>query len=301
MILASCITVQYPLIQTHAMASVVQNVFVPQDPRDEWLILDPQDDTSQKDLPQLVDVVIIGSRIATISPSEKNQTSTDLAQHALQVVLSDVTVKNSEHYLKVLTESFGVDHNHITALSDDATAPRDSRKVPDGLHSRAGAESGAISFDGIQLRLLEVTNCSAGRWLLPGWIDMQVNDLAWMARWEKELFAIDEHVRRILDLLSYQGGDGVTGLCIVSTGTGMHAGHCGTAERFTSFICGFPNGRIKITTRIKAAIRTRPFLSLFIGFLHDMREYNRDILFLYTKSTWTLKTVSKVSSIKQGT
>ena len=42
----------------------------------------------------------------------------------------------------------------------------------------------------------------------------------------------------------------------------------------------------------------RPFLSLFIRFLHDMREYERQryLIFIYRVNTWTIKAVSKVSS-----
>ena len=43
-------------------------------------------------------------------------------------------------------------------------------------------------------------------------------------------------------------------------------------------------GKIKITTRIKAVIKSEAFLSFFISVVHEVRDCNRDIQILYIKS-----------------
>ncbi len=52
-----------------------------------------------------------------------------------------------------------------------------------------------------------------GLWLLPGWLDIQVNDIEWLAG---GLRSPDEHRERILDVLDYQLARGVTG-CVLAT------------------------------------------------------------------------------------
>ena len=77
--------------------------------------------------------------------------------------------------------------------------------VEDGLITRLGAEErgseGAVEID------------AAGLWAVPGWIDLQVNDIGWLSG---GLRTPGEHAERIGEVLDYQGGTGVTG-CVLAT------------------------------------------------------------------------------------
>ena len=77
--------------------------------------------------------------------------------------------------------------------------------VEDGLITRLGAEErgseGAVEID------------AAGLWAVPGWIDLQVNDIGWLSG---GLRTPGEHAERIGEVLNYQGGTGVTG-CVLAT------------------------------------------------------------------------------------
>ena len=52
-----------------------------------------------------------------------------------------------------------------------------------------------------------------GLWLLPGWIDLQVNDCAWLAQGRK---TSEEHARRVGEVLEYQAARGVTGIVLAT-------------------------------------------------------------------------------------
>ncbi len=52
-----------------------------------------------------------------------------------------------------------------------------------------------------------------GDWLLPGWIDLQVNDLAWLAEGPH---SPAEHAERIRDVVRYQAKRGVTGIVLAT-------------------------------------------------------------------------------------
>jgi N-acetylglucosamine-6-phosphate deacetylase len=52
-----------------------------------------------------------------------------------------------------------------------------------------------------------------GLWALPGWIDVQVNDIEWLAR---GLQASADHASRVREVLAYQLSRGVTG-CVLAT------------------------------------------------------------------------------------
>jgi len=52
-----------------------------------------------------------------------------------------------------------------------------------------------------------------GDWLLPGWIDLQVNDLAWLSQ---GLRSPAEHAARIRDVVRYQSERGVTGIVLAT-------------------------------------------------------------------------------------
>ncbi len=54
----------------------------------------------------------------------------------------------------------------------------------------------------------------AGLWLLPGWIDLQVNDCAWLASQGRKTPA--EHARRVHEVLEYQAARGVTGIALAT-------------------------------------------------------------------------------------
>lgn len=54
-----------------------------------------------------------------------------------------------------------------------------------------------------------------GAWLLPGWIDMQINDMDWLSRSEHTDVSTEQHVKRIGEVLKHQARLGVTGLCLV--------------------------------------------------------------------------------------
>ena len=77
--------------------------------------------------------------------------------------------------------------------------------VENGLITDLGGEErdseGAVEID------------AAGLWAVPGWIDLQVNDIGWLAG---GLRAPGEHAERIDEVLDYQGGTGVTG-CVLAT------------------------------------------------------------------------------------
>ena len=77
--------------------------------------------------------------------------------------------------------------------------------VEDGLITRLGAEErgseGVVEID------------AAGLWAVPGWIDLQVNDIGWLSG---GLRAPGEHAERIGEVLNYQGETGVTG-CVLAT------------------------------------------------------------------------------------
>lgn len=65
----------------------------------------------------------------------------------------------------------------------------------------AEAPPGAIEVD------------ATGLWLLPGWIDLQVNDLAWLSSGPKDP---EEHAARIAEVLEGQARGGVTGLVLAT-------------------------------------------------------------------------------------
>ena len=50
-------------------------------------------------------------------------------------------------------------------------------------------------------------------WLAPGWIDVQLNDIEWLAKGKQ---SVEAHAQRIREVLSYQAKRGVTG-CILAT------------------------------------------------------------------------------------
>ena len=52
-----------------------------------------------------------------------------------------------------------------------------------------------------------------GRWLLPGWIDIQVNDIEWLAQGLK---SEEAHAERIREVVQYQALRGVTGLILAT-------------------------------------------------------------------------------------
>ena len=52
-----------------------------------------------------------------------------------------------------------------------------------------------------------------GLWLLPGWIDLQVNDCAWLAQGRK---TSEEHARRVGEVLEHQAARGVTGIVLAT-------------------------------------------------------------------------------------
>ena len=52
-----------------------------------------------------------------------------------------------------------------------------------------------------------------GRWVVPGWIDLQVNDIGWLAGGYRDPGV---HAGRIREVLSYQAATGVTG-CVLAT------------------------------------------------------------------------------------
>jgi N-acetylglucosamine-6-phosphate deacetylase len=54
---------------------------------------------------------------------------------------------------------------------------------------------------------------AAGLWLAPGWIDIQVNDIDWIARGRKEP---SEHAARVRRVLRHQAAGGVTGLVLAT-------------------------------------------------------------------------------------
>ncbi len=77
--------------------------------------------------------------------------------------------------------------------------------VEDGLITSLGGESRASG---------EVAEIDAsGLWAVPGWIDLQVNDIGWLAG---GLRTPGEHAARIGEVLDYQAGAGVTG-CVLAT------------------------------------------------------------------------------------
>ena len=59
---------------------------------------------------------------------------------------------------------------------------------------------------------VEVIDAS-GLWAVPGWIDLQVNDIGWLAGGLRDP---GEHAARIGEVLDYQAGTGVTG-CVLAT------------------------------------------------------------------------------------
>lgn len=52
-----------------------------------------------------------------------------------------------------------------------------------------------------------------GCWLLPGWIDLQLNDVAWMAGGSRPP---EEHAARVREVLGYQARQGVTGVVLAT-------------------------------------------------------------------------------------
>mgnify|MGYP001368089789 FL=1 len=70
-----------------------------------------------------------------------------------------------------------------------------------GLSAEARASEGAVEIDG------------EGLWAVPGWIDLQVNDIGWLSG---GLRSPGEHAARIGEVLDYQAGAGVTG-CVLAT------------------------------------------------------------------------------------
>lgn len=77
--------------------------------------------------------------------------------------------------------------------------------VEDGLITSLGGESTA-SGDVAEID-------ASGLWAVPGWIDLQVNDIGWLAG---GLRTPGEHAARIGEVLDYQAGAGVTG-CVLAT------------------------------------------------------------------------------------
>ena len=74
--------------------------------------------------------------------------------------------------------------------------------------------SEAISDDviGGSVEVIDGKHC----WLLPGWIDLQINDMEWLSKTAHvQQVTVDDHVRRVEDVLEYQARLGVTGLCLV--------------------------------------------------------------------------------------
>jgi len=54
---------------------------------------------------------------------------------------------------------------------------------------------------------------ASGLWVLPGWIDIQLNDIEWLARGRQDPA---DHAARIRGVLAYQAARGVTG-CVLAT------------------------------------------------------------------------------------
>ncbi|MGQ9592702.1 MAG: amidohydrolase family protein, partial [Planctomycetota bacterium] len=69
------------------------------------------------------------------------------------------------------------------------------------IGERAEAPPGATEVD------------ASGLWLLPGWIDLQVNDLAWLSSGPKDP---EEHAARVAEVLEVQARGGVTGLVLAT-------------------------------------------------------------------------------------
>jgi N-acetylglucosamine-6-phosphate deacetylase len=67
--------------------------------------------------------------------------------------------------------------------------------------AKAASPAGAVVLD------------AAGLWAVPGWIDLQVNDIGWLSGGLREP---GEHAGRIREVLEYQGSTGVTG-CVLAT------------------------------------------------------------------------------------
>ncbi len=70
----------------------------------------------------------------------------------------------------------------------------------------------AVGADAASASAAEVVD-GRGLWLLPGWIDVQVNDAEWMMRGPA---APHEHAARIRRVLEYQASLGVTGICLAT-------------------------------------------------------------------------------------
>lgn len=75
--------------------------------------------------------------------------------------------------------------------------------VEDGRITDAGASSGQ------DREVIDAT----GLWAVPGWIDLQVNDIGWLAGGYREP---GKHAARIREVMSYQASSGVTG-CVLAT------------------------------------------------------------------------------------
>ncbi len=96
---------------------------------------------------------------------------------------------------------------------------RGARLLEDGgLPSRTAdilLSDGRVEALGPALRLPE--ECeeidASGLWLIPGWIDLQVNDIEWFARGPKPPA---EHASRIREVAAYQAARGVTGLVLAT-------------------------------------------------------------------------------------
>lgn len=74
----------------------------------------------------------------------------------------------------------------------------------DGIVAVPGAREG-----GGPVRAID----GAGRWLLPGWVDIQVNDMEWLAQGRR---SPPEHARRVREVAAWQASRGVTGLVLAT-------------------------------------------------------------------------------------
>ena len=97
-----------------------------------------------------------------------------------------------------------------TALAGVSSDERVTVHVADGRIA-------AVVRDGESIASLDAQGAAtiegAGLWALPGWIDLQVNDIEWLSR---GLQTPQEHAARVRDVLRYQSSRGVTG-CVLAT------------------------------------------------------------------------------------
>ncbi|XP_065176230.1 uncharacterized protein LOC135806026 [Sycon ciliatum] len=186
-------------------ARVFRGVCLPSDPLDEWLtscVNSAQTRHICEPIANEWDVVVLNSTIASISPYDATRSPNSLIEEAGKVCRSDDAHASKEYGgARPATgiSSAGEPQPKIHAVSEHALSLSDSESS-----STLAAAQDVEVVDG------------KGRWLVPGWIDMQVNDLEWMARWYTETFSREQHAHRIGQVLKHQLGQGVTGMCIAT-------------------------------------------------------------------------------------